>query len=62
MITALIGFLIVLAIVALILWGVTQIPGLPPWFKNLAYVIIGVILLLYLYDWVAVHGATLPRP
>jgi hypothetical protein len=40
--------LIVLAIVGLILWGIGQIPGLPPIVKVIAYVIIGVILLLWL--------------
>ena len=43
-------FLILLAIVGLILWGVSQIPGIPPIVKTIAYVVVGVILLLWLLE------------
>lgn len=43
---------IVLAIVGLILWGINQIPGIPPIIKVIVYVIVGVILLLWLLQFV----------
>lgn len=48
MISALITIVVVLAIVGLLLWGLGQIPGLPPIVKTIAYVVVGVILLLWL--------------
>jgi hypothetical protein len=42
----------VLCIVGLILWGITQIPGIPPIIKTVIYVIIGVILLLWCLNYV----------
>jgi hypothetical protein len=43
---------IVLCIVGLILWGINQIPGIPPIVKVVVYVVVGVILLLYLLSYV----------
>lgn len=43
---------IVLAIIGLILWGINQIPGVPPIVKVIVYVIVGVILLLWLLQFV----------
>lgn len=48
MISTLLTFFIVLCVVGLILWGVGQIPGLPPIVKTVIYVVIGVVLLLWL--------------
>jgi len=48
MIMLLLTALIILAIVGLILWGISQVPGIPPVVKTVAYVIVGVILLLWL--------------
>lgn len=52
MITTLLVFFIVLCIVGLVLWGVSQIPGLPPVVKTVIYVVVGVILLLWLLQYV----------
>lgn len=52
MITLLLVGLIVLAIVGLILWGIQQIPGIPPIVKVIVYVIVGVILLVWLLNYV----------
>lgn len=52
MISTLLYVFIVLCIVGLILWGISQIPGLPPIVKTVAYVIIGVILLLWCLNYV----------
>lgn len=52
MISALLTVFIVLCIIGLILWGVQQIPGLPPVVKTVLYVIVGVILLLWLLQYV----------
>jgi hypothetical protein len=52
MVHTLLVFLILVAIVGLILWGVGQIPGIPPVVKTIAYVVVGVILLLWLLDMV----------
>lgn len=48
MIGTLLTFFIVLCIVGLILWGIGQVPGIPPIVKTVIYVIIGVLLLLWL--------------
>ena len=58
MIHTLLVFLILLAIVGLILWGVGQIPGIPPIVKTIAYIVVGIILLLYLLD--LVNSGALP--
>jgi preprotein translocase subunit SecE len=52
MISTLLVVFIVLCIVGLILWGLGQIPGLPPIVKVVAYVIVGVILLLWALQYV----------
>jgi hypothetical protein len=56
MITLLLVALIVLAIVGLILWGIQQIPGIPPAVKVVIYVIVGVVLLLWLLQFVQGHS------
>jgi len=62
MISTLLYVFIVLCIVGLILWGISQIPGLPPIVKTVAYVIIGVILLLWCLNYVGGgHGISLGR-
>ena len=55
MITTLLGGFILLCIVGLILWGVSQIPGLPPVVKTVIYVIVGVLLLVWLLQYVGGH-------
>lgn len=52
MIPTLLYLLIVLAIIGLLLYGIQQIPGIPPIVKTVVYVIVGVILLLYLAQYV----------
>lgn len=52
MISTLLSLFIVLCIVGLILWGISQIPGLPPIVKTVIYVIIGVVLLLWCLNYV----------
>lgn len=52
MITTLLVILIVLAIVGLILYGIQQIPGIPPIVKTVIYIVAGVILLLWLLSYV----------
>jgi len=52
MLTLLLVVFIALCIVGLILWGVNQIPGIPPVVKIVVYVIVGVILLLLLLQYV----------
>jgi hypothetical protein len=60
MISMLLTAFIVLCIVGLILWGINQIPGIPPIIKTVIYVIIGVILLVWLLQFVqgGVHLTT----
>lgn len=52
MISMLLTGFIVLCIVGLLLWGISQIPGLPPMIKTVIYVIVGVILLIWLLQYV----------
>lgn len=52
MISTLLAAFIVLCIIGLILWGVNQIPGVPPIIKVVVYVIVGVILLVWLLNYV----------
>lgn len=59
MITMLLVGLIVLAIVGLILWGIGQVPGIPPIVKTIVYVIVGVVLLLWLLSYVQGHPVSL---
>jgi hypothetical protein len=58
MITMLLVAFIVLCIVGLILYGVNQIPGIPPIVKVVVYVIVGVVLLLWLLSYV--QGGSFP--
>jgi preprotein translocase subunit SecE len=51
-ITTLLVFFIVLCIIGLILWGINQIPGIPQIVKVVIYVVIGVVLLLWLLQYV----------
>lgn len=57
MIATLLYIFIVLCIVGLILWGISQIPGIPPIVKTVIYVIIGVVLLLWCLNYVGVAGS-----
>jgi hypothetical protein len=57
MITTLMGAFIVLCIAGLLLWGVSQVPGIPPIVKTVVYVIVGVILLLWALQYVMGHPA-----
>jgi hypothetical protein len=50
MIMILFTLFIVLCIVGLILWGINQIPGIPPIIKIVIYVVVGVLILLYLLN------------
>jgi hypothetical protein len=52
MITLLLTAFIVLCIVGVLLWGVGQIPGIPPIVKTVVYVIVAIILLIWLLSWV----------
>jgi DMSO/TMAO reductase YedYZ heme-binding membrane subunit len=61
MIQTLLYIFIVLCIVGLILWGIMQIPGIPPVVKTVIYVIIGVILLLWCLQYVGGPGLHLTR-
>jgi hypothetical protein len=60
MISTLLTFFIVLCIIGLILWGIGQIPGLPPVVKTVIYVVIGVVLLLWLLNMVSGGSFNLP--
>lgn len=60
MITTLLVAFIVLCIIGLILWGINQVPGIPQIVKVVFFVIIGVILLLWLLQYVqGAHLGTL---
>jgi hypothetical protein len=52
MIHALLYIFIVLCIVGLILWGIGQVPGIPPIVKTVLYVVIGVLILLWCLNYV----------
>lgn len=54
MIETLLTVFIVLCIIGLLLWGIQQIPGIPPIVKTVILVIIGVMLLLWCLN--AVQG------
>ncbi len=60
MISTLLYVFIILCVVGLILWGVGQIPGIPPVVKTVLYVVVGVILLLWLAQYIQGGGALLP--
>ena len=53
---------IILCIVGLILYGIQQIPGLPPVVKTVVYVIVGVLLLLWLLQSIGGGSFHLLRP
>jgi preprotein translocase subunit SecE len=59
MIHTLLVLFIVLCIVGLILWGISQIPGIPQIVKTVIYVIIGVVLLLYCLNYVGGSSVSL---
>ncbi len=52
MISSLLILFIVLCIIGLIFWGISQIPGIPQIVKVVIYVVIGVMLLLWLLQYV----------
>lgn len=56
MIGTLLYVFIALCIVGLILWGCSQIPGIPPIVKTVIYVVVGVILLLWCMQFVGGTG------
>jgi uncharacterized membrane protein len=59
MITTLLILFIVLCILGLILWGIQQVPGIPPVIKTVIVVIVGVVVLLWLLNYVMGHPLTL---
>lgn len=59
MINTLLYLFVVLCIVGLILWGVGQIPGIPPVVKTVIYVIVGVVLLLWCLNYIGPGGHSL---
>lgn len=59
MIHTLLALFIILCIVGLVLWGVSQIPGIPSIVKTVVYVIVGVILLLWCLQYVGGTGLSL---
>jgi hypothetical protein len=50
---------IILCIVGVILWGINQVPGIPPIIKVVVYVIVAVVILLWLLNYVGGAGAHL---
>ena len=50
MVSTLLGLFILLCIVGLIVWGIGQVPGIPPVVKTVVYVVVGVFLLLYVWN------------
>jgi hypothetical protein len=52
MISTLLVLFIILCIVGLIAWGIAQIPGIPQIVKVVIYVVIGVMLLVWLLQYV----------
>lgn len=56
MILTLLTAFIVLCVIGLILWGINQIPGIPPIIKTVIYVIVGIIILLWLLQYVQSGG------
>jgi hypothetical protein len=59
MIGLLLTALIVLAIVGLILWGISQVPGIPKVVQVVIYVVVGVIVLLWLLQLVQGHHVSI---
>jgi len=60
MITMLLTAFIVLCIVGVILWGIGQIPNIPPVVKTVVYVVVAVVLLLWLLSFVSGGHAGIP--
>lgn len=60
MVTLLLEVLIILAIIGLILWAVRQIPGIPPIVITIIYVVFGVVILLWILQWVEGGRPLLP--
>jgi hypothetical protein len=56
MITLLLTIFIVLCIVGILLWGIQQIPGIPPIVKTVVIVIVAVILLIWALSYVQSGG------
>jgi len=56
MIHTLLLLFIILCVVGLIIWGIGQIPGIPPILKTVIYVVVGVMLLLWVYSQLAGGG------
>lgn len=52
MIGSLLILFIVLCIIGLVFWGISQIPGVPQIVKVVVYVVTGVMLLLWLLQYV----------
>ena len=59
MIHTLLYLFILLCIVGLILWGIGQVPGIPPIVKTVIYVVIGVVMLLWCLQYVGGAGLSL---
>ena len=59
MIHGLLYLFIVLCIVGVILWGISQIPGIPSIVKTVIYVVVAVILLLWCLQYVGGPGLSL---
>lgn len=63
MIETLLYVFIVLCIVGLILWGISQVSGIPPIVRTVVSVIVGVILLLWCLQYVGGgHSLSLHSP
>jgi hypothetical protein len=56
MISMLLTAFIVLCIVGVILWGINQIPNIPPIIKTVIYVVVAVIFLVWLLNLVGGGG------
>ena len=54
MLSLLVGFLIFLVIVcviaALVIWILSNIPGVPPWARNVVLAVAGIAVLIWLLD------------
>lgn len=64
MIGTLLTFFILLCAVGLVIWGIRQIPGIPPIVMTVIYVVIGVLILLWLLSLVqgnSFSGLHIPR-
>ena len=59
MIHSLLLLFIVLCIVGLILYGIQQIPGIPPIVKTVVFVVVGVVVLLWLLQSLGGAGISL---